>query len=249
MASPAPLERERLPGAGTVFTLRAIGVVFLARWLSSMSDVGFADALNAVAQSPFACLNLLLVFLLIALPGARVRTDRPFHPLPQWLRRSLRGVGVLGMLVAFGTVGYYGVRAGTKATLATVASTNGWLVAAPVLYLAVVWLCRPRALLRTRPALKQFALRRYAVAFDADGRTVSVWDENRRIGRYAAAELSLCATDSPAPVELVWNSPAAVGHNRRVVFRARLRGEADLRAAAGLARLLAAAGSPSVSVV
>ncbi len=78
------------PGAGTLFALRAIGLVILVRWLFSMSEMHLLSALAAMASSPWACINLVFLFLLIFLPGARARAERPFHPLPQWLRQALR---------------------------------------------------------------------------------------------------------------------------------------------------------------
>lgn len=42
------------PGAGTIFTLRAIGLVLAVRWLFSMSEMNLSTALTAMASSPWA---------------------------------------------------------------------------------------------------------------------------------------------------------------------------------------------------
>ncbi|HMC44477.1 MAG TPA: hypothetical protein VKJ77_04045, partial [Caballeronia sp.] len=65
-ASPAP-------GAGTVFALRAIGLVLAARWLFSMSQMGYLSSMRAMTSSPWACVTIVLLFLLLFLPGARAR--------------------------------------------------------------------------------------------------------------------------------------------------------------------------------
>ena len=59
-ASPAP-------GAGTVFALRAIGLVLVARWMLSMSQMGYISSMRAMTSSPWACVNLVLLFLLLFL--------------------------------------------------------------------------------------------------------------------------------------------------------------------------------------
>ena len=69
-------------GAGTVFALRAIGLVLVARWMFSMSQMGYFSSMRAMTSSPWACINLVLLFLLLFLPGARARAERPLHPLP-----------------------------------------------------------------------------------------------------------------------------------------------------------------------
>jgi hypothetical protein len=48
-----------------MFALRAIGLVILARWLHSMAQMNFIAALEGMASSPVACLNLVFLFLLI----------------------------------------------------------------------------------------------------------------------------------------------------------------------------------------
>ncbi|MGF6534255.1 hypothetical protein P3T20_005059 [Paraburkholderia sp. GAS206C] len=280
------------PGAGTIFALRAIGLVILARWLFSMSTMDFVSSLAAMASSPWACINLVFLFLLIFLPGARARAERPFHPLPQWLRQALRVFAFLGFLFAVFSVGAFVWSAGGRRALQTIAATNGWLVAAPALYAAVMWICRPRALWRTNVAARRFAIGRYAISVDATTRTVVVWVESRKLGQYDARELSVRWPDgqaggaTPAPVsapvpanvagsaaaavvvntadtqsapaspaaaasvpraaaqvgwmhrrpkvELLWDSPAAAGHNRQTVFRAALATEGDRVAARAL---------------
>lgn len=313
MARTRPTPTVTVPGAGTLFALRAIGLVILARWLHSMAQMNFLTALEGMASSPAASLNLVFLFLLIVLPGAKARVERPFHPLPQWLRQALRFFGVLGFLFAIGSIGVFVWTAGWRRTFHAVADTNGWLVAAPALYAAVVWICRPRALWRSNFAARRFAIGRFAVSIDAATRTTVVWRESRKVGQYDARELSVrwlsgapqggaiapapallpapvqaddpaSATDvaetvaasnssdstadqgtaqsaaTPEPVasaaarpdavgsaaphgdkparrpkiELLWDSPAAAGHNRQTVFRARLASEGDRTAARAL---------------
>jgi hypothetical protein len=208
--------------------------------------------------------------------------------------------------------------AGWRSTVHAVAEANGWLVAAPALYAAVVWICRPRALWRSNFAARRFAIGRFAVSIDAATRTTVVWQESRKVGQYDARELSVrwlsgapafgaavpvgpallpapagtpadvAGTDEPAPstgvaepadvagahdpataqagdpiapkdapaaqrpasgpsaaaqgdkptrrpkIELLWDSPAAAGHNRQIVFRTRLASEGDRSAAGAL---------------
>jgi hypothetical protein len=270
------------PGAGTVFALRAIGLVILARWLFSMSGMGFGLAtLRAMASSPWVCINLVFLFLIIFLPGAQARAERPFHPLPQWLRQALRLFALLGFVFAVWSVGAFVWMAGWRRAVSTIAATNGWLVAAPALYAAVMWICRPRALWRTNTAARRYAIGRYAVALDLVTRTAIVWAESRKVGQYDARELSVrwpdiaaadagppatgvaalaaeppvagvarAAMAAPAPrvrlaawrhrpkVELLWDSPAAAGHNRQTVFRAPLLTEGDCVAARALDSIL-----------
>jgi hypothetical protein len=274
--------------------LRAIGLVLLARWLFSMAQMNFVAALAGMASSPWATINLVFLFLLIFLPGARARAERPLHPLPQWLRQTLRLFAALGLIFAVWSVGSFAWTAGWRRAVQAVAATNGWLVAAPALYAAVVWMCRPRALWRTNVAARRFAIGRYAVSVDAATRTTTVWAESRKLGQYDARELSVRwparggavrtgadlasdtsgpvapdesgaatvselvsgpATQSPSPttthaphgpksrrflpgrrpqVELLWDSPAAAGHNRQAVFRVRLATEKDRAAARAL---------------
>jgi hypothetical protein len=265
------------PGAGTIFALRAIGLVILARWLFSMSSMDIVGSLSAMASSPWACVNLVFLFLLIFLPGARAQAERPFHPLPQWLRQTLRLFAFLGFLFAIWSVGAFVWSAGARRAFHAVVATNGWLVAAPALYAAVLWICRPRALWRTNIAARRFAIGRYAIALDTATRTAIVWVESRKLGQYDARELSVRWPDgqaaganvpTPTPVmagdahglagstvgasagpqsiervglmhrrpqvELLWDSPAAAGHNHQTVFRAALATEGDRVAAKAL---------------
>lgn len=297
MARTRPTPTAAVPGAGTMFALRAIGLVLLARWLFSMAQMDFIAALQGMASSPWACINLVFLFLLIVLPGAKARVERPFHPLPQWLRQALRFFGALGCLFALWSVGAFVWSAGWRKAVHAVVATNGWLVVAPALYGAVVWICRSRALWRTNIAARRFAIGRYAVSLDAATRTTIVWLESRKVGQYDARELSVrwpqdvrpvepvqpvaaapaavappasqagieagiepSAADTapppaaaPAPsvaasgqtsrkgiarrwpkIELLWDSPAAAGHNRQTVFRVRLATEGDRVAARAL---------------
>ncbi|WP_028216015.1 hypothetical protein [Paraburkholderia oxyphila] len=308
MARARPTRAATVPGAGKMFALRAIGLVILARWLHSMGEMNFLPALRGMASSPVACLNLVFLFLLIVLPGAKARVERPFHPLPQWLRQALRIFGVLGCLFALWSIGLFVWDAGWRSAVQAIESTNGWLVVAPALYASVVWICRPRALWRTNVAARRFAIGRYAVSIDAATRTTIVWLESRKVGQYDARELSVrwpagiepaaamprsapadaradapaagataaepgavgqtaspapaastisataiepAASDAPAApalprhaaagtagryprIELLWDSPAAAGHNRQIVMRVRLVTEGDRVAARAL---------------
>ncbi|CAD6550935.1 hypothetical protein [Paraburkholderia metrosideri] len=275
MARTKETRANAAPGAGTIFALRAIGLVLLARWLFSMAQMGLTASLSAMVSSPWACVNLVFLFLLIFLPGARALAERPYHPLPQWLRQAVRLFAFLGFLFAVWSVGAFVASAGWRRAAQAVAATNGWLIAAPVLYAAVMWICRPRPLWRTNIAARRFAIGRYAVSLDPVTRTVIVWAERRKVGQYDARELSvrwaagqdLRATPTPAPavafgtagdpsavplhsaptpaltrgafarrpkVELLWDSPAAAGHNRQTVFRAALMTEGDRVAARAL---------------
>jgi hypothetical protein len=267
-----------VPGAGALFALRAIGLVLAARWLFSMAQMNFVAALTGMASSPWASVNLVFLFLLIVLPGARARAERPFHPLPQWLRQALRLFAALGFVFAVWSVGSFAWTAGWRRTAHTIAATNGWLIVAPALYSAVFWMCRPRALWRTNVAARRFAIGRYAVAVDTATRTTTVWAESRKLGQYDARELSVrwpaaeqvvtkpeevpaealpsAMVGAPAVsssataaretkpgrftlgrrprVELLWDSPAAAGHNRQTVFRVPLATDGDRAAAHAL---------------
>ncbi|WP_244815593.1 hypothetical protein [Caballeronia sp. Lep1P3] len=260
-ASPAP-------GAGTVFALRAIGVVLAARWVFSMSQMGYLSSLHAMTSSPWACLNVVLIFLLVVLPGAKARTDRPLHPLPQWLRQALRFLALLAFGFAVFSVGAFVWASGWRRFVHTLGETNGWLAVGPALYAVVMWICRPRALWRTNIAARRFAIGRFAISLDPVTRTAMVWAESRKLGQYDARELSVrwpapstdaspatilatSAQPAAAPVqsngvarrswfarrpkvELLWDSPAAAGHNRTTVFRAPLASEGDRSAARAL---------------
>jgi hypothetical protein len=238
------------PGAGTVFTLRAIGLILAARWMLSMSQMGYLSSIRAMTSSPWACVNLVLLFLLIFLPGARGRVERPLHPLPQWLRQAVRLLAFFSFAFAVWSVGFYTWQAGGKNALHALAETNGWLVVAPALYAVVMWICRPRALWRTNIAARRFAIGRYAISIDTTTGTAIVWAESRKLGQYDARELSVkwpsevdgATADAPRKaglfkrekIELLWDSPAAAGHNRKTVFRAALAGAGDRTAASAL---------------
>lgn len=253
-----------LPGAGALFALRAIGLALLVRWIYSVSDIASRALLFAMLSSPWAFLNALFVFLLIVQPGARARAERPYHPWPQWLRQALRGLAAFGFLFAAWSIGVFVVTEGWQSTLDAIAQSNGWLVVVPCLYLAVVVLCRPRALWRTQVAAQRFAIGRYAIALDGATQTAMIWMESRKVGQYDARELSVkwsgparpqpaaaapavgaaapdaSPTAAPLPagpgaqVELLWESPAAGGNKRRTVMQMSLRRERDRQAAGAL---------------
>ncbi|KAF1028192.1 MAG: hypothetical protein GAK40_00963 [Burkholderia plantarii] len=178
------------PGAGVIFALRAIGLVLLVRWLHAMADMSWST-LTSMLSSPWACINLIFIFLLLALPGALARAERPRHPLPQWLRQALRLLALLGFVFAIWSVGMFVWLAGARRALHAVVASNGWLIAAPALYAAVVWICRPQPLWRTNIAARRFAIGRYALSLDVLTRTVVVWMESRKVGQYDARELSV----------------------------------------------------------
>ncbi|MEX3555982.1 MAG: hypothetical protein VB131_05120, partial [Burkholderia gladioli] len=182
-ASPAP-------GAGVIFALRAIGLVLLVRWLHAMAQMDWSTV-STMASSPWACVNLVFLFLLLPLPGAVARAERPAHPLPQWLRQALRLFALLGFLFAAWSVGAFIWFAGWRRGMHAVVASNGWLIAAPLLYAAVVWICRPQPLWRTNIAARRFAIGRYAISIDVLTRTVVVWMESRKVGQYDARELAV----------------------------------------------------------
>ncbi len=182
-ASPAP-------GAGVIFALRAIGLVLLVRWLHAMAQMDWSTV-STMASSPWACVNLVFLFLLLTLPGAVARAERPAHPLPQWLRQALRLFALLGFLFAAWSVGAFIWFAGWRRGMHAVVASNGWLVAAPLLYAAVVWICRPQPRWRTNIAARRFAIGRYAISIDVLTRTVVVWMESRKVGQYDARELAV----------------------------------------------------------
>jgi hypothetical protein len=161
--------------------------------------------------------------------------ERPFHPLPQWLRQALRLFAFLGFLFAVFSVGAFVWSAGGRRAIHAVAATNGWLVAAPALYAAVLWICRPRALWRTNVAARRFAIGRYAISVDVATRTVVVWVESRKLGQYDARELSVHWPDGQgdANAALV-AAPAAVLDTAEVVTAASI-GSASAAAVPGAA--------------
>lgn len=242
-----------VPGAATIFALRAIGLALLARWLHSMSQMGFVPVLTDIASSPWACLNVILLFLLITLPGAQARAERPFHPLPQWLRQALRCFSLICFLFAAWSIGLFVCAAGPKAVLRAMADSNGWLAVSPGLYIVVAWICRPRPLWRSNFAARRFAIGRYAVSLDVATRTVVVWAESRKVGQYDGRELSVRIVHEHVPIrawrrwvraaqpcaDLLWNSPAAAGHNRQLVMHAVLKNDADRTASRALEKALA----------
>jgi hypothetical protein len=270
LARPKQTSTSPAPGAGTVFALRAIGLVLAARWALSMSQLGYLSSLRAIASSPWACVNVVLIFLLIVLPGAKARLERPLHPLPQWLRQALRLLALVTFGFAVFSVGAFIWASGWRRFVHALAETNGWLLVGPALYACVMWICRPRALWRSNIAARRFSIGRYAISLDPVTRTAVVWAESRKLGQYDARELSLKWPEPPAgaapsatllapatepatasavqasgearsglfarrqKVELLWDSPAAAGHNRTTVFRAPLANDSDRNAARAL---------------
>lgn len=228
------------PGGTTVFALRAIGILFVARWLYSMSELGFADVLNSIGSSPVAILHLLYLFLLIALPGARPGPLHPLQPLPRWLRQLLRILSVLGGGFALFTVLFYAFHEGTDAWIDAVRDSNGWLLVAPLLYFLAAWLCRRRPIWRTRATAGRFAIGCYGIEIDPATQHATVWDQNRKIGRYASGELTIRQDRSSAMtrIELIWSSLAAAGHNRKRVFRVRSLKSSDRASALALENAL-----------
>ncbi|MBN3724262.1 hypothetical protein [Burkholderia sp. Ac-20379] len=179
------------PGAGVIFALRAVGLVLLVRWLHAMAQMEWST-LSTMASSPWACVNLVFLFLLLTLPGAAARAERPRHPLPQWLRQALRLFALLCFLFAAWSIGAFVWFAGWRRAMHAVMASNGWLIAAPILYAAVVWICRPQPLWGTNIAARRFAIGRYAISIDVLTRTVVVWMESRKVGQYDARELAIC---------------------------------------------------------
>ena len=248
---------EPIPGSGTLFTLRVIGIVFLIRWLHSMSDFGLAALVQAMAGSAWACINVVFILLLVVLPGATPRAERPSHPMQQWLRLSIRGLGLLGLLFAVWLVCYFVYRSGWQAGYGALRDANGWPLIAPGLFAAAVWLCRPRPLWPTNPVERRFAIGRFTVILDVPLQTAIVWAENRKLGQYAVRELRVHGSRSIWPsyaslpkvhaamapsfdarsarsAALLWDSPAAAGHNRHLVFRATTWNASDKFAAQAL---------------
>jgi hypothetical protein len=191
LARPKQISTSPAPGAGTVFALRAIGLVLAARWAFSMSQMGYLSSLRGMTSSPWACLNLVLIFLLVALPGAKPRAERPLHPLPQWLRQALRFLALLTFAFALFSVCAFVWASGWRRFVHALTETNGWLLVGPALYAVVMWICRPRALWRSNIAARRFSIGRYAISLDPVTRTAVVWAESRKLGQYDARELSL----------------------------------------------------------
>nr|WP_284700908.1 hypothetical protein [Robbsia betulipollinis] len=219
-----------------MFALRAIGILFIARWLYSMSEAGFAEILDDIGSSPVAILHLLYLFLLVALPGARPGAAHPFQPLPRWLRQLLRALSLLGGAFAVLSIAFYALHAGFGELAVAVRDSNGWLVVAPLLYFLAAWLCRRRAVWRTRATAGRFAIGCFGVEIDPDSRNATVWDQNRKIGQYAASELAVRQERALAVtrIDLIWSSLAAAGHNRQRVFRVRTLGNAERASARAL---------------
>jgi len=227
---------DAAPGSGAMVALRAIGLLFAARWLQAMSETGFADVLHDIGSSPVALLHLLYIFLLIALPGARPGPAHPYQPLPAWLRQILRALSLSCLALALASIIVFTLKTGLAALVEAVKTSNGWLVMAPVLYILASWLCRRRALWRTRATANRFAIGSIGIALDPDARTVIVWDQNRQIGQYLASELGLHQKRAGlfTRIELIWSSLAAAGHNRKRVFRIRTCSARDRASALAL---------------
>ncbi len=243
-----------ISGAGTLFALRAVGCVLLVRLLFAMSLAGYGASLTVIASSPWACINIALIFLLLVLPGAYPRAEFPFHPLPSWLRQALRCFALLGLAFTVWTISAFAWLASWRGVWQAVITTNGWLMTVPVLYVFVIWLCRPRPLWPTNLAAGRFAIGCYAVSRSSAARIVTVWAGSRKLGQYNASELSVrllprvveTATMTSGGIaaprrwlsrpkaELLWNSPAAAGHNGQRVFRVRLTTRRDRDAARSL---------------
>jgi hypothetical protein len=199
LARPKQISASPAPGAGTVFALRAIGLVLAARWAFSMSEMGYLSSLRAMTSSPWACINLVLIFLLLVQPGAKPRMERPLHPLPQWLRQALRLLALLTLAFALFTVGAFVWTSGWRRFVHALAESNGWLMIGPALYAVIMWICRPRALWRTNVAARRFSIGRYAISLDPVTRTAVVWAESRKLGQYDARELSVKWPKPPEP--------------------------------------------------
>jgi hypothetical protein len=229
LTRPKQISASPAPGAGTVFALRAIGLVLAARWAFSMAQMGYLSSLRAMTSSPWACINLVLIFLLIVLPGAKPRAERPLHPLPQWLRQALRFLGLLTFAFALFSVCAFVWTSGWRHFVHALAETNGWLLVGPALYAVVMWICRPRALWRTNIAARRFSIGRYAISLDPVTRTAVVWAESRKLGQYDARELSLKwpepAAEAPSSAMLATDPPTSYVQSsaqaRRGVFARR----------------------------
>jgi hypothetical protein len=229
LARPKQISASPAPGAGTVFALRAIGLVLAARWAFSMSQMGYLSSLRAMTSSPWACINLVLIFLLVVLPGAKARAERPLHPLPQWLRQALRFLGLLTFAFAVFSVCAFVWTSGWRHFVRALSETNGWLLVGPALYAVVMWICRPRALWRTNIAARRFSIGRYAISLDPVTRTAVVWAESRKLGQYDARELSLKwpepAAEVPSSTMLATDPPTpyvqSSGQTRRGLFARR----------------------------
>lgn len=254
MPSFKPISSDPVSGSGTVFALRAIGLLLLVRWLHSMDEAGFATVLQQIPRSPMALLHVFFIFLLIVLPGARPGAGKPFHPLPRWLRQLLRVFAWLGLFMTLATMGAFVFSDGPRALFDALGASNGWPAVLAVLYLAVAWLCRARALWRTRATAGHYAIGRFGIALESQTGNVTVWDQNRKIGQYAAQSLQLERRQATlfTRVILHWHSLAAVGHNRRRVIDTRVFSAGEKRSAEALAvaleRLRDARSLPAVDL-
>ena len=115
-ASKSARARRRAPGSSVRIARHRAG----ARGALGVIDVANGVSVLAArdASSPWACVNLVLIFLLIVLPGAKARTERPLHPLPQWLRQALRFIALLAFGFAMFSVGAFVWSSGWRRSVA-----------------------------------------------------------------------------------------------------------------------------------
>ncbi len=196
MARPKQISANPAPGAGTVFALRAIGLVLAAQWVFSMSQIGYLSSLRGMTLFPWACVNVVLIFLLMTLPGA----ERPLHAA-DLVAAALRLASLLMFAFAVFAVSTFVWASGWRRFVNALAETNGWLLIGPALYAIVMWICRPRALWRTNIAPRRFSIGRYAISLDPVTCLAVVWAESRKLGQYDdARELSVKWPEPPADV-------------------------------------------------